>query len=63
TSREMDVLVLVADGLTNAEVAQRLVLSPRTVDHHVARLLARTGASNRAGLRGVLRDAGDNLHA
>ena len=63
TSREMDVLVLVADGLTNAEVAQRLVLSSRTVDHHVARLLARTGASNRAGLRAVLRDAGDNLHA
>jgi DNA-binding CsgD family transcriptional regulator len=51
TSREMDVLRHVADGLTNAEIAARLFLSPRTVDTHVAALLAKTGARNRAELR------------
>ena len=34
-------LGLVAQGLTNAQVAERLYLSPRTVDTHVANLLAR----------------------
>ena len=47
TSREIDVLALVADGLGNAEVAQRLFLSPRTVETHVANLLAKTGSANR----------------
>jgi DNA-binding CsgD family transcriptional regulator len=47
----MDVLRLVAQGLTNAEVASRLVVSPRTVDTHVASLLAKTGTSRRAQLR------------
>jgi DNA-binding NarL/FixJ family response regulator len=51
TSREMDVLRQVADGLTNAEIAARLFLSRRTVDTHVAALLAKTGARNRAELR------------
>ena len=36
TSREMDVLALVADGLATREIAARLYLSPRTVEHHVA---------------------------
>ena len=51
TSREMDVLALVADGLTNAQVAERLYLSVRTVETHVASLLAKTGAASRAELR------------
>ena len=50
TSREMDVLALIAHGLTNAQIAERLFLSPRTVETHVAHLLAKTGASDRAGL-------------
>ena len=53
TGREMDVLVLVADGLSNAEVAERLFLSPRTVETHVANLLAKTGSANRAQLRAL----------
>jgi DNA-binding CsgD family transcriptional regulator len=54
TSREMDVLVLLAQGLTNAEIAGRLFLSRRTVDTHVTSLLAKTGARGRSELRGRL---------
>ncbi|MCA1671382.1 MAG: LuxR C-terminal-related transcriptional regulator [Actinobacteria bacterium] len=50
TSREVDVLELVTAGLTNAQVAARLHLSPRTVDTHVTSLLAKTGVASRAGL-------------
>lgn len=41
---------LVADGLTNREIAERLFLSPRTVEKHVERLLAKTGVQNRSQL-------------
>jgi DNA-binding CsgD family transcriptional regulator len=51
TGREAEVLGLVAQGLTNAQVAERLFLSPRTVDTHVANLLAKTGAPTRTQLR------------
>jgi DNA-binding CsgD family transcriptional regulator len=54
TSREMDVLRLVADGLSNGDIAQRLYLSPRTVETHVSSLLARTGCRSRRELRGYL---------
>lgn len=50
TSREMDVLGLVADRLTNQQVAERLFLSPRTVETHVTNLLAKTGTTSRAEL-------------
>ena len=53
TTREMDVLVLVADGLTNREIAERLFVSPRTVETHVASLLAKTGRAGRAELRAL----------
>jgi len=50
SSREMDVLLLLAQGLTNRQIAARLYLSPRTVDKHVERLLAKTHSPNRVAL-------------
>lgn len=50
TSREMDVLTLVAQGLTNNQIATRLHLSPRTVKGYVEQLLAKTGTGNRTQL-------------
>ena len=47
TARQVEVLRLVADGLTNAEIADRLVLSVRTVDTHVAAVLAKLGVATR----------------
>jgi DNA-binding CsgD family transcriptional regulator len=51
TAREAEVLDLVAQGLTNAQIAGRLVLSTRTVETHVASLLAKLGVSGRGELR------------
>jgi DNA-binding CsgD family transcriptional regulator len=47
TGREQDVLALLVDGLTNAEIAGRLVLSVKTVDHHVSAVLGKLGVSSR----------------
>jgi DNA-binding CsgD family transcriptional regulator len=47
TAREVEVLALVAEGLRNAEIADRLVLSTRTVEHHVAAILRKLGVRTR----------------
>ena len=47
TDREVEVLKLVADGLSNAEIARRLFLSTKTVDHHVSAILQKLGVSTR----------------
>jgi DNA-binding CsgD family transcriptional regulator len=47
TPRELEVLTLLADGLRNAEIAARLVLSVRTVDHHVSAILRKLGVRTR----------------
>jgi DNA-binding NarL/FixJ family response regulator len=51
TRREYEVLELVRAGLTNAQVAERLYLSRRTIETHVASLLLKAGAPNRGSLR------------
>ena len=48
SAREVDVLRLVATGLTNPQVAERLFLSPRTVKAHVAHIYGKLGVANRA---------------
>jgi DNA-binding CsgD family transcriptional regulator len=62
TARESQILALVAGGLRNAEIAQRLFLSPRTVDNHVSAILRKLGANTRiaaaakAATLGLLQD-------
>jgi DNA-binding CsgD family transcriptional regulator len=55
TVREAEVLDLLRDRLSNREIAERLFLSPRTVEKHVAALLAKLGARDRADLARLAR--------
>ena len=48
TSREREVLALVAEGLTNGEIGTRLFISTKTASVHVSAILAKLGAANRA---------------
>jgi len=47
TAREREICTMVAEGLTDREIADRLVLSPRTVQTHVANVLAKLGFRSR----------------
>ncbi len=49
TPREVEVLRLLARGLSNKQIATRLVIAPKTVGNHIEHIYAKTGASNRAG--------------
>jgi DNA-binding NarL/FixJ family response regulator len=69
TGREVEVLELIAQGLRNAEIAERLFLSGHTVGHHVSAILAKLGVASRTeaaetgvrlGLTGRSRQAGES---
>ncbi len=47
THREVDVLHLLREGLTNSEIAERLFISPKTAGHHVSAILAKLGVESR----------------
>ena len=49
TEREVDVLRLLARGMTNRQIAETLVVSPRTVQHHVSHVFDKIGRRTRAG--------------
>jgi DNA-binding CsgD family transcriptional regulator len=48
--RELQVIELVAGGLTNQEIAERLDISKRTVDNHISNILTKTETENRVSL-------------
>ena len=58
TPRELDILTLMACGLSNQEIAGRLHCSSRTVSTHVEHILGKLGQASRAGAAGVAADRG-----
>jgi DNA-binding NarL/FixJ family response regulator len=58
TDREREVVALVAEGLTNAEIAQRLIMSVATAKTHVSRAMIKIGARDRAQLVVVAYETG-----
>ena len=56
TRREVDVAALLADDLSNQQIADRLFLSPRTVENHVSSVLAKLGASTRSDAADIARN-------
>ena len=58
TAREREVLTLVAMGLTNRDIAERLVVSPATAKTHVSRTMVKLGAHDRAKLVTIAYDSG-----
>jgi DNA-binding NarL/FixJ family response regulator len=58
TSRELEVTVAVAQGLSNAEIGRRLFMSEATVKAHVSRVLAKLGMANRVQAAILVHDAG-----
>ncbi len=57
SERELEVGALVVDGLTHKEIGAQLYISPKTVEHHVAKIRQKLGASTRAELLVALRGA------
>ena len=50
SDREVQIIELVAAGLTNQEIAQQLEISKRTVDNHISNILTKTATDNRVAL-------------
>ncbi len=68
SARERDVVELIAEGCTNREIAERLVISERTTENHVQRIVNRLGLQSRTQVaawalrHGVERMAGEPSH-
>jgi DNA-binding CsgD family transcriptional regulator len=58
SEREVEIVELVATGLTNQEIAAQLMISKRTVDNHVSNIFTKTGAKNRVALLNWAMDNG-----
>jgi DNA-binding CsgD family transcriptional regulator len=58
TSRELEVLALLVEGMRNAEIAQRLVISEKTVDHHVSAVLRKLDARTRGEASAIASNLG-----
>jgi ATP/maltotriose-dependent transcriptional regulator MalT len=58
TARQLEVLRLLADGLSNAQIARRLTVSAKTVDHHVSAVLGKLGVPSRGLAAATARDRG-----
>ncbi len=58
TQRQMEVLRHISDGLTNSEIADRLFVSSRTVDHHVSAILGKMAAASRTEATAIARHDG-----
>ena len=58
SERELEIIELVATGLTNQEIAAKLTISKRTVDNHVSNIFTKTGAKNRVALLNWAMDNG-----
>ena len=58
SAREMEIIDLVAGGLTNQEIAVKLTISKRTVDNHVSNMFTKTGSKNRVALLNWAMDHG-----
>jgi DNA-binding NarL/FixJ family response regulator len=58
TERQLDVLALLADGLSNAQIAARLVISRKTADHHVSAILSRLDVRTRGEAAALARKLG-----
>jgi DNA-binding CsgD family transcriptional regulator len=54
TRREMEVAKLIVDGHTNQQIAERLYLSPRTVETHISHIFAKLGVSSRVAIVSAL---------
>ncbi|PSB51235.1 helix-turn-helix transcriptional regulator, partial [Chroococcidiopsis cubana CCALA 043] len=50
SERELQIIDLVAAGLTNQEIAEKLEISKRTVDNHISNILTKTATENRVSL-------------
>lgn len=50
SDRELQIIELVAAGLTNQEIAEKLDISKRTVDNHISNILTKTATENRVAL-------------